>query len=495
MIVQEILTARSKPQEDLDTILAKCCEMVLDGQTKEPDYYGMVAACAIGPNGEKIYGLNYADDKGTRVHAERAAIDKSNAIGPEWIIVTTLSPCNRPMDERSGDSCEDLLKDLGINHVYCGYKDPTQDHDKSVETKNTKLRELCKKLADTFLKKTVTEAFDQPYSMTWEHGDGSHDALVKLPDGTNLSIMFSIDYDGNGEEEWTVEFWRNNSQDATGEGDQQRIFATVLNAIQQFIKIENPERIRFSANKDVEPGQKANSRSNLYNKLVQRYGNTWGYEVDTSDYAGSTVYNLYKLYEQKVNEITSVPTVAKSKRQHLDVMPNDGKPIPKGREEYFLGDMITGISEGYQLWSWADRGTVTYYVYDTENRICQLATTGRPYKTNRDSFVVQGVYSGPKNKFRAADLYAFLILNQGLTLVSDNKQSAGGYRVWQELEHRYKTINVHGFDTNTNKGVNVTTQDEPDTHVDRATVKTAGPQMKKELGTISRDLRFVASKK
>lgn len=142
----------------------------------------------------------------------------------------------------------------------------------------------------------VSEAFNAPYPMTWEHGDESHDALVKLPDGNNLSIMFSIDYDGNGEEEWTVEFWRNNSQELTGEGDQQRIFATVLSAIQQFIKMEDPERIRFSANKEVEPGQKSQTRSNLYNRLVQRYGNTWGYDVDISDYAGSTVYNLYKLY-------------------------------------------------------------------------------------------------------------------------------------------------------------------------------------------------------
>ena len=80
-----------------------------------------------------------------------------------------------------------------------------------------------------------------------------------------------------------------------------------------------------------------------------------------------------------------------------------------------------------------------------------------------------------------------------MTLVSDNKQSEGGYRVWQELEQRYKNINVHGFDTRTNEPVNVTTRDEPETHVDRATVKSAGPQMKKELGSISRDLRFVAS--
>jgi hypothetical protein len=196
-----------------------------------------------------------------------------------------------------------------------------------------------------------------------------------------------------------------------------------------------------------------------------------------------------------LSEITMVPTVAKSKRQHLDVMPNDGKPIPYNDQEHYLGDLVADMGNGYQLWSWTSHGTVTYYVFDTSTRTSQLGTTGRPYKTNSDSFVIQGVYSGPKNKFRAADLYAFLILNQGLTLVSDNKQSEGGYRVWQELEKRFNTINVHGFDTNTNKPVNVTTQDEPLTHVDRADVKRAGPQMKKELGSISRDLRFVASAK
>lgn len=195
-----------------------------------------------------------------------------------------------------------------------------------------------------------------------------------------------------------------------------------------------------------------------------------------------------------VNEITAVPTVAKSKREHLDVMPNDGRPIPRGQEADYLGDLVAEMGNGYQLWSWTDRGTVTYYVFDTKTRTSQLGTTGRPYKTNHNSFVVQGVYSGPKNRYRAADLYAFLILSRGLTLVSDNKQSAGGYRVWQELERRYgRKINVHGFDTKTDQGVNVTTQDEPETHVDRGDVKKAGPKMKRELGSISKDLRFVAS--
>ena len=142
----------------------------------------------------------------------------------------------------------------------------------------------------------ITEAFDAPYPMTWEHNEGeSHDALVKLPDGTNLSIMFSVEYGDEGEEEWQVEFWRNQSLDVTGEGDAQRIFATVLSAIQQFIKIENPKRIKFSAAKQTGEMTPNASRTNLYNKLVKRYANSWGYRVNTVDYSLNTVYELERM--------------------------------------------------------------------------------------------------------------------------------------------------------------------------------------------------------
>jgi len=95
---------------------------------------------------------------------------------------------------------------------------------------------------------------------------------------------------------------------------------------------------------------------------------------------------------KRVNEITMVNTQSKSKRQHLDVLPNNGQPIPEGQESEYLGDLTAEIGHGLQLWSWTDRGTVTYYVFDTRTRTSQLGTTGRPYKSNRDSFVIQGVY-------------------------------------------------------------------------------------------------------
>ena len=143
----------------------------------------------------------------------------------------------------------------------------------------------------------VKEAFDQPYRLTWEQGEyGSYDAYTQLPDGSGLSINFNLESAGpyGTDEEWQVEFWRNNSLDVTGEGDAQRIFATVLAAIEDFIEMEHPDRIAFSASKEVEPGQNSQSRAKLYDRLVQRYAGAWGYDIYHEDHGDQITYELTK---------------------------------------------------------------------------------------------------------------------------------------------------------------------------------------------------------
>jgi hypothetical protein len=135
----------------------------------------------------------------------------------------------------------------------------------------------------------IKEAFNKPYKGKWEKSEsGSYDMLARLPDGTNLSIMFNNE--GGGE--WQVEFYRNNSQEVTGEGDAQRIFATVLGAIQKFIKKHNPPQITFSASKEVEPGQNSESRAKLYNRLVDRYAAAWGYDSRHFEHGNAVTYEL-----------------------------------------------------------------------------------------------------------------------------------------------------------------------------------------------------------
>jgi len=144
----------------------------------------------------------------------------------------------------------------------------------------------------------VNEAFDKPYKiLRWEKGDyGDVDAIARLDDNTFLSIMFNKGVSKDSKEEaWSVEFYRNNSQEVTGEGDAQRVFATVLSAIQTFIKKYKPNRVIFSASKEVEQGQNAESRSSLYDRLVQRYAKSWGFKAFRADTGNKVIYELSKI--------------------------------------------------------------------------------------------------------------------------------------------------------------------------------------------------------
>jgi hypothetical protein len=151
----------------------------------------------------------------------------------------------------------------------------------------------------------VNEAFDQPYKLKWEAGDyGDVDAVAKMDDGNYLSIMFNKGYNQDKEEAWSVEFFRNNSQEVTGEGDAQRVFATVLSAIQTFIKKYKPNRVIFSASKEVEQGQNAQSRARLYDSLVQRYAKAWGFRAFRADTGDKVIYELNR--RQPVAEFSTM---------------------------------------------------------------------------------------------------------------------------------------------------------------------------------------------
>ena len=149
----------------------------------------------------------------------------------------------------------------------------------------------------------ITEAFDRPYAFKWQRGDhGDYDVFVKLPDGSPLNISF-VREDFNG---WHVAFDRGHSQDITGEGDAQRIFATVLTSIQQFIIKQDPDRLYFSASKDVEHGQNPESRARLYERMVHRYAAAMGYDVVVDDRRGHAMFILDKeqgLTEEEFNGI------------------------------------------------------------------------------------------------------------------------------------------------------------------------------------------------
>jgi GNAT superfamily N-acetyltransferase len=182
----------------------------------------------------------------------------------------------------------------------------------------------------------ITEAFDKPYAFNWSRGDhGDYDVFVKLPDGSPLNIAFNRE----GDDGWHVAFDRGHSQEITGEGDAQRIFATVLTSIQQFILKEEPDRLYFSASKDVEPGQNPTSRARLYERMVRRYANSLGYDVVVDDGRGHTMFILDK-----------DPTVREDRHPNdIPYGPETKPTMPKGTVRVDVSDVYDWYKLGMNI--------------------------------------------------------------------------------------------------------------------------------------------------
>lgn len=173
----------------LDKILVELCQLIVDNQKENSDYYGMVGAAVVDNDNHVIQSTSYKN-KGKYVHAERAAIDKYveqyGQLEAGSIIVTTLSPCSRPIEDRYLDSCTSLINDSPIKKVYCGYSDPTQDKGENYKrkkfhievTKNKKIKLLCKKFADTFLKENLNEV--NPNTLQGSEGPGLNECRQYL---------------------------------------------------------------------------------------------------------------------------------------------------------------------------------------------------------------------------------------------------------------------------------------------------------------------------
>jgi len=262
------------------------------------------------------------------------------------------------------------------------------------------------------LHQAVTEAFDQPYKiLRWEKGDfGDVDAIARLDDNTFLSIMFNKGFSqGTKEEVWSVEFYRNNSQEVTGEGDAQRVFATVLSAIQTFIKEYTPNKITFSASKEVEQGQNTESRARLYDSLVQRYARSWGFRAFRADTGNKVIYELSRI-----------------------------KPVAEAREEFNQEIMQPGFEFSQKI------NGVTYKVTGGSGSV--LVEAWAPYgkrighavfKYNRTHSGLESLSTSVKHEWEgkgiASTMYA-VIRMLGANINPSNLQTSDGRDMWAKWE-------------------------------------------------------------
>ena len=156
-----------KIQAKLMRVLLRLCQHLVEKSRNNPGYYGWVAAAIIAPDGKSAVGLNVPGDSGKRVHAERSAVmNYENRYGPVpkgCVVVTTCSPCAHDEAGTQGESCAELMNQLGVRLVYCGYQDPTPYAHKAKQNyelmvcDNTGLNDLCSLFASTWLKESTDE--------------------------------------------------------------------------------------------------------------------------------------------------------------------------------------------------------------------------------------------------------------------------------------------------------------------------------------------------
>jgi pyrimidine deaminase RibD-like protein len=483
MILNDFTAPRERfSREKLDSVLAELCGMVEQGQEENPDFYGMVAAAVLDPTGRLATGVNYLYGNG-RVHAERVAIDQYEEEYGELpkgsIVITTLSPCSQDThDNRHGESCTDLLNRKRVKMAYCGYKDPTQD-DRSkftvIVTQDAGIEELCKQFADSFLdedydpngpppgpefpptmpagtvKVDVSDVYD--WYKLGQHvsnlkGLGKHD-FGQGPPSTIMSFgsePIEHEYIKDLEKTGLTTTDIDPKDPKQPKGIKRQKTDPTYNVAENFADGKKPGRKGLAKRSGV------NCKASV-SSLRKTAKNSSGEKARMAHWCA----NMKSGKKKKTNEVITNPNIP-TKGGDATNLVNQGKPVPPGQEQKLLGTKVgrLGSVEVYRFDSGSD---AAYSVFDPDTRISQLTVSGR---NKAHSFEIFGVYAGSASPVKAADLYAWLVKNLGLTLVSDKQQSPGGQRVWQELEQRYgRSVNVYAFDMKTNQPIN-TGADDPE---------------------------------
>lgn len=188
--------------------------------------------------------------------------------------------------------------------------------------------------------------------------------------------------------------------------------------------------------------------------------------------------------DEGITEVKILSKV-KGKGSEPSQLPRYGRPIEPEQQERYLGTEVGRLGR-YSIWRDWLGGQLSYHLFDPQQRRVILTTFGSQYKGNPQSYIIHGLYAAPGNPVKAHQFYRALVRDQGITLISDRKQSPGGNRVWQQLEH-YPDITVHGYDTRTGEVLNIRAQDQ-----EMYAVPSQATVGSREMQKIARDIRLVA---
>jgi hypothetical protein len=147
----------------------------------------------------------------------------------------------------------------------------------------------------------LNELFDQPYNWQWkiepDPMDASSQAVFTTHDGKPMHVGFDKHNDVH-----FVDFMKNFAFGATDEGDQFRIFATVMQVISDYVKKADPKVIAFTAEKN--PRTNSSSRIKLYKRMVAKFAQQINMKFDAKD---DSVETKFKLTKNNMNETLQKP--------------------------------------------------------------------------------------------------------------------------------------------------------------------------------------------
>ncbi len=165
----------------------------------------------------------------------------------------------------------------------------------------------------------ITEVFDNPYK--WRGGNVAKGSITPKTSGIRENYVFKT-ADGGLIELTASHFWRaaglkfsdipdmtaekeghavaiafskenagETTFDMTGEGDEFRILATVLDIINAIIKKHVPALLYFIGDKD---GKEKGGRAGAYKAIIKRFVSKAGYESITKEYSDKVSFQLVK---------------------------------------------------------------------------------------------------------------------------------------------------------------------------------------------------------
>jgi len=155
----------------------------------------------------------------------------------------------------------------------------------------------------------LAELFEQPFSLKSVNTGRSfvtyfYEIDPKQNSENNLDNTITVNFShiNPDEDEWDMDFDRGGTTALTGKGEAGRVFATVLDAVKQFIQKYKPNTVLFTAAKNelraTDLSYRSGSRIKLYHSLIKRFAPRMGYKLVNAKDVGS-VKHLFVLQRVK----------------------------------------------------------------------------------------------------------------------------------------------------------------------------------------------------